>query len=71
MKLDKLTVFKKIVETEKINPPSSLFQEKVKAELLKSVATEVNLDFVSPDTFRLVNQAAKNFKYAMLTLWNR
>ena len=60
MKLNKLIVFKKIVETEKINPISPLFQEKVKAELLKSVAAEVHLNFVSPESLKLINQPAQS-----------
>ena len=69
MKLDKLTLFKEIVETQDIKPTSPLFKEAVKNELLKSVSVEVPLDFASPLTLGQVDQAAKNFKYAMKTLW--
>ena len=69
MKLNKLEVFKKIVEIGEIKPTSPLFKQAVKDELLNSVSAEVPLDFVSPQTLGQVDQAAKNFKYAMKTLW--
>ena len=71
MKLEKLVVFKKIVEIDKLYPTSPLFQKAVKDELLKSISEEADLNFVDAETLKNVDQAAKNFKYSMLTLWKR
>ena len=59
MRLNKLTVFKKIVENGEIKPTSPLFKQAVKDELLNSVSAEVPLDFVSPQTLGQVEWYCK------------
>ena len=69
MRVEKLAIFKTIIEEYKINPPSSEFEDKVYSVLREKIAQETNLQYVAPQTFEYVANLAKHFKSEMLILW--
>ena len=68
MRFEKLPLFNKLV-AKNILPTSPFFQSSALSEIENSVLQEVDREYLAPETFAKIKQAAKNFKYSILSIW--
>ena len=68
MRFEKLPLFNKLV-AKNILPTSPFFQSSALSEIENSVLQEVEREYLAPETFAKIKQAAKNFKYSILSIW--
>ena len=70
MRVDKLYLFKKLLEKYPgVTPVKPEFEAKVIALLKEEISEVANLFYVGPDTFQKVDDDARKFSSKMRILW--